>query len=543
MPNTRMRKTSLRVLYGTLVAALLTTAVPSGPVRAQTVQAGDRKATETGTIGRGAAPGGEVTREQIIERAKAWVAQEVPYSTNGLTSPYSWWSDEATGGYYRQDCSGFVSMAWQLPYSRSTHTLRAVSKKIGLSELKPGDILNSDRHVLIFGGWTDRAGREFTYYQQSSRSRPTNRGEGDLDDATLSGHPTGSYEARRYDHVVDTSAEPSDAGRLRATPPPPPSPRPAPKPQPLPPASTPAPERAAPRPPAKPAKPAKPVRPVSPAKPAESAPSGPAARKAVRLGALAAHNRRLYALAEDRSAVYERSSGVWRRIGGPAGRLYAGGAGVFATNPKDGRIFKYNGRPGSWTWIGSSGAEFTIAGSTLYGLTPKRDAVMRWTGSGSRWTAVGGPARHIYGGGAGLFATNPDDGRLLKFLGRAGAWRQIGGMGTTFAVDGGTVYGISPDGSALYRWTGYGATWARVGGPAVRLYAGRAGVFATNPKSGDLYRFDGSADSWTKVGGPGATFAAGADGELYGLSPDGRTVFRWTGGGSAWTPVGAPTST
>ncbi|MFD0142806.1 MULTISPECIES: hypothetical protein [unclassified Streptomyces] len=523
MPNTRMRTTSLRVLCGTLGAALLATAVASGPVRAQTVQASDRKATETGTIGRGAAPGGKVTREQIIERAKAWVAQQVPYSTNGLTSPYSWWSDDATGGYYRQDCSGFVSMAWQLPYSRSTHTLRAVSNKIALSELKPGDILNSDRHVLIFGGWTDRAGREFTYYQQSSRSRPTNRGEGDLDNATLSNHPTGSYEARRYHHVVDTPAKPSDASPLRATPPPPP--QPAPEPKPLPP--TPSPERAAPRP---------------AAKPAQSAPSRPAARKTVRLGALATHNRRLYALAEDRSAVYERSGGVWRRIGGPAGRLYAGGAGVFATNPKDGRIFKYGGRPGSWTWIGSSGAEFVIAGNTLYGLTPRRDAVMRWTGSGSRWTAVGGPARHIYGGGAGLFATDPEDGRLFKFLGRAGEWKQTGGMGTTFAVDGRTVYGISPDGSAVYRWTGYGSAWVRVGGPAVRLYAGQAGVFATNPKSGDLYRFDGSADSWTKAGGPGATFTAGADGELYGLSPDGRAVFRWTGRGSAWTSVGAPKS-
>ncbi|KUN99694.1 tectonin domain-containing protein [Streptomyces caeruleatus] len=535
-----MRTTSLRVLYGTLGAVLLATTVASEPVQAQTVQAGDRKATGTGTIGRGATPGGRVTREQIIERAQAWVAQRVPYSSNGLTSPYSWWSDEATGGHYRQDCSGFVSMAWQLPYSRSTSTLREVSSKIDTSELKPGDILNSDRHVLIFGGWTDRAGREFTYYQQSSRKRPANRAEGDLDDATLSAHPTSSYEARRYHQVIDTPTRPSDVSTPPAAPPPSPQRRPAPPtPRPLP--RTPAPERAAPHPATRPTAEAKPTpsRPTAEAKPT---PSRPTARQAVRLGPLAAHHRRLYALAEDRSGVYERGDGGWRRIGGPAGRLYAGGAGVFATNPKDGRIFKYGGTPGSWTWIGTSGAEFTIGGNTLYGLTPKRDAVLRWTGSGSHWTRIGGPARHIHGGGAGLFATDPGDGRVRKFLGRAGAWKQIGGMGLTFAVDGRTIHGISPDGSAVYRWTGYGTTWVRVGGPAVRLYAGWAGVFATNPKSGDLYRFDGSADSWTRVGGPGATFTAGADGELYGLSPDGRAVFRWTGRGSVWTPMGAPTS-
>ncbi|MER5730659.1 hypothetical protein ABT084_20400 [Streptomyces sp. NPDC002138] len=29
---------------------------------------------------------------------------------------------------------------------------------------------------------------------------------------------------------------------------------------------------------------------------------------------------------------------VWTQVGGPAGRLYGGGAGLFATDPVDGRL-------------------------------------------------------------------------------------------------------------------------------------------------------------------------------------------------------------
>ncbi|MFD8381823.1 hypothetical protein ACFV2X_25430, partial [Streptomyces sp. NPDC059679] len=43
--------------------------------------------------------------------------------------------------------------------------------------------------------------------------------------------------------------------------------------------------------------------------------------------------------------------GHWRRIGGPAAKIYTGGAGLFATSPQDGRIFRYDGDPDKWTEI------------------------------------------------------------------------------------------------------------------------------------------------------------------------------------------------
>ncbi|MCY0953190.1 hypothetical protein [Streptomyces sp. H27-S2] len=138
------------------------------------------------------------TLGQLVE-AKAWVEEQVPYSTNGLIAPYSWWADGCTGGRYRQDCSGFVSMAWQLTGSPTTMPLPNVSTAINKWDLKPGDILNSDDHVVLFAGWRDKSASTFNYYQESSRSRPTNYNtDGNLYGSMLASHPTSSYSALRY---------------------------------------------------------------------------------------------------------------------------------------------------------------------------------------------------------------------------------------------------------------------------------------------------------------------------------------------------------
>src|SRR3954451_650273 len=53
-----------------------------------------------------------ISRAEIINRAKRWVAAQVTYSMT------SYWSDG-----YRQDCSGFVSMAWNLGRNEWTGSL------------------------------------------------------------------------------------------------------------------------------------------------------------------------------------------------------------------------------------------------------------------------------------------------------------------------------------------------------------------------------------------------------------------------------------
>lgn len=111
----------------------------------------------------------KTTRADIINRAKVWVSAKVPYSME------KYWSDG-----YRQDCSGFVSMAWNLGGNEWTGSLDQYGTRISRAELQPGDILlfhnpadpNRGSHVTIFGGWTDYRHSHYTAYEQA---RPRTR--------------------------------------------------------------------------------------------------------------------------------------------------------------------------------------------------------------------------------------------------------------------------------------------------------------------------------------------------------------------------------
>ncbi|MEU3789091.1 peptidoglycan-binding protein [Streptomyces fructofermentans] len=104
------------------------------------------------------------TRAEIIERAKEWVAARVPYSMG------EYWSDG-----YRQDCSGFVSMAWNLGGNEWTGSLGKYGVRISKSQLQSGDMLlfhnpadpQKGSHVVIFGGWTDSTRSYYTAYEQT----------------------------------------------------------------------------------------------------------------------------------------------------------------------------------------------------------------------------------------------------------------------------------------------------------------------------------------------------------------------------------------
>ncbi|MGW8062818.1 peptidoglycan-binding protein [Streptomyces ziwulingensis] len=122
-----------------------------------------------GPAGRPAAPPvaaepAPITRTEIIDRARAWVTAKVPYSMT------AYWSDG-----YRQDCSGYVSMAWKLPTNEWTGSLGALADRITKEELQPGDILlfhnaadpYNGSHVVIFGGWTDATRTAYTAYEQT----------------------------------------------------------------------------------------------------------------------------------------------------------------------------------------------------------------------------------------------------------------------------------------------------------------------------------------------------------------------------------------
>lgn len=55
---------------------------------------------------------GKITRDEIMSRAQNWVDRRIPYSQT-----------QTTDGY-RQDCSGYVSMAWKSSTAGGGHTTR-----------------------------------------------------------------------------------------------------------------------------------------------------------------------------------------------------------------------------------------------------------------------------------------------------------------------------------------------------------------------------------------------------------------------------------
>ena len=156
---------------GHVAPAFAAPQVPPGPG----VSAGTEVATPQGhrapLHGRGGPPvepASEVkaprtTRAEIITRAKKWVDAKVPYSME------AYWSDG-----YRQDCSGYVSMAWGLPGNEWTGTLGQFGEKVTKEELQPGDILlfhnpqspERGSHVVIFGGWKDYTHTSYLAYEQ-----------------------------------------------------------------------------------------------------------------------------------------------------------------------------------------------------------------------------------------------------------------------------------------------------------------------------------------------------------------------------------------
>jgi hypothetical protein len=89
-------------------------------------------------------------RQAAIKRGFTWFDDHVPYSQS------------KTHEGYRTDCSGFVSMAWELSKPGETTASFGESSKYpklsSYNDLVPGDALNAaGHHVVMFLGWNDSA--------------------------------------------------------------------------------------------------------------------------------------------------------------------------------------------------------------------------------------------------------------------------------------------------------------------------------------------------------------------------------------------------
>ncbi|WP_051945230.1 C40 family peptidase [Streptacidiphilus rugosus] len=145
---------------------------------------------------------GKIDRATVLARAQSWVDEGVPYNQGR--------SKTDQNGTYREDCSGFVSMAWNLSWSRSTVTLddRSVTTVLSSrSDLLPGDILDYPAdHTILFAGWKDQAAGTFYYYAESNPTVRTNEYVGNFNSSSgkIAGWAIGDYKFLRFNNIVDT---------------------------------------------------------------------------------------------------------------------------------------------------------------------------------------------------------------------------------------------------------------------------------------------------------------------------------------------------
>lgn len=104
-----------------------------------------------------------VTRDEILARARGWVAAGVPYSMSRYRDGW------------RTDCSGMVSMAWRLASNHWTGNLATAGLLISRASLLPGDMLlfhnkhdpHSGSHVVLFERWVGAVGGDFWILEQT----------------------------------------------------------------------------------------------------------------------------------------------------------------------------------------------------------------------------------------------------------------------------------------------------------------------------------------------------------------------------------------
>ncbi|MFD7883086.1 hypothetical protein ACFV3N_11700 [Streptomyces bauhiniae] len=150
-----------------------------------------------------------ISRSTVIERADTWVGQGIQYS----------WTDSYDG--YRTDCSGYVSMAWNLGGSLTTDSFagQGVTETIGKDDLKAGDALLNDSsgangHIVLFHKWVDTAKSQYWGYEFT----PSGVHHRIIDYPYYPGH--GTFVPVRNKSVVDDVTKPASGkvfDRTRST--------------------------------------------------------------------------------------------------------------------------------------------------------------------------------------------------------------------------------------------------------------------------------------------------------------------------------------
>ena len=164
-------------------------------------------------------PGGSVAWCDMQASIQYWAGlDDIQYNQNAHT--LNWYGDR----YYRQDCSGLVSMAWHLDTSSSdnwgawTGNLPDFGTKVSTAYgttsayVHPGDALNnqSEGHAVIFAGWASDH-KHFSVWSFGDGTMSTGHlftnqpywgvpSEGGAAGWLVAGHYQSNYVPYRYSH-------------------------------------------------------------------------------------------------------------------------------------------------------------------------------------------------------------------------------------------------------------------------------------------------------------------------------------------------------
>ncbi|GLZ39204.1 VCBS repeat-containing protein [Actinokineospora sp. NBRC 105648] len=179
-------------LTGAVAISLLTTAgiASAAPDQGTPGPAGmDRVLFDCATTGVSS-----MNRQQMLVRSQQWIDAHVMYDQ---ASCYT-----NSNGSWRQDCSGFVSMAWGLGTSATTDTLPNYSNVIARADLRPGDILlrrdASIQHVALFVRWADAGKTSPVVREEYTTGQPAV-------ERSWSASYANTFTPRRYKNVVESA--------------------------------------------------------------------------------------------------------------------------------------------------------------------------------------------------------------------------------------------------------------------------------------------------------------------------------------------------
>ncbi|RJQ77725.1 hypothetical protein D5S17_15025 [Pseudonocardiaceae bacterium YIM PH 21723] len=172
------------------VGSMLSLALLAGPVSAAPAAVDTQASQEAAQV--------KVSRTEMLNRAKVWLT-----ANGGKQVPYSMERNWKDG--YRQDCSGYVSMAAKLPKPgpNTVGLFDSYTTGIAVKDMKPGDLFidkldrpGADfRHVVIFEKWVDASHKQYWAYEQ--------RGGHGTDHRKLSyGLKADDYKPRRLKNIT-----------------------------------------------------------------------------------------------------------------------------------------------------------------------------------------------------------------------------------------------------------------------------------------------------------------------------------------------------